>query len=1031
MSRDIRSFFTVKTEKKAKDEDSDVIPESPNVQITQKKKQNGKRRQIKDDSDEEIFTSKKKIQSSTKAKLKEVKTAELFGSAPIKRTEPLVKKSKKKTEIAIHSDEEFEQSLLQIDEINCIENQEKTPEKNQVNETKNDIKKNETKSAKNHDLVYNKDAETSPKTSSKRKLDTSVDVKKEIEINSKHNVKSSADFSEFVNDEEHDNNDQPNEPKSKKLKMDKSLNESVLSDEERHERKRYSAALYQKYLNRSGPKHLGSKVIPEGAPNCLKDCAFLLTGVLDSFERDEIVAAITKYGGCVKSGISKKVTHVLAGEDAGPAKLAKAQELGIKIINEDEFLSLIKDSTNKKHSPSDKKIKHNENKKSDKKPAHNENKKSDKKSNENKNESSAKRNKKSPKSEENNKITVNNINKESLTPKKNVNKEKVKSDEKRVKSEDSKVKTEVIEKSVQSGNKQNGEIAKTSSSIDASNALMWVDKYKPQNLKQIIGQHGEASNVKKLLNWLKKWYANRKAKLPKPNPWAKNDDGGYYKAALLSGPPGVGKTTTVSLVCKELGFDTVELNASDTRSKNLIKEQISDLLTTTSLSGYAKGNSGKGAVTKKHVLVMDEVDGMAGNEDRGGLQELISLIKSTSVPIICMCNDRNSEKMRTLVNYCYDLRFTRPRLEQIKAAMMSICFKEGLKLPGDALSQLITASGNDVRQTLHRLALCAASPHVCSDASSVRKDVKTSPWEAIRKVFSKEEHKGMSLNDKSDLFFSDYSLAPLFVQENYLNVIPHCPKQEVLERISKAAESISIGDIIDAKIRGQQAWSLLPLQAMYSSVIPGNVLEGHVAGQIQFPAWLGKNSRKNKMHRLCQEIHSHTRLSTSGSKSSIYLDYAYHLRDAVVNPLIKDKADGIEKSLDVLESYHLLREDLDSLVELSLWPGQRNHTILIDSKIKAAMTRTYNKKATALPYAPATVKKGSKVAQDDTEYSQEDEEQGSEDSDPENDALIKKKKNKDIEKPSSSKTSKGRQNEASSPSKGKGKKTAPKGGKKK
>lgn len=813
--------------------------------------------------------------------------------------------------------------------------------------------------------------------------------------------------------------------------MDKSLNESVLSDEERHERKRYSAALYQKYLNRSGPKHLGSKEIPEGAPNCLKDCAFLLTGVLDSFERDKIVAAITKYGGCVKSGISKKVTHVLAGEDAGPAKLAKAQELGIKIINEDEFLSLIKDSTNKKHSPSDKKIKHNENKKSDKKPAHNENKKSDKKSNENKNESSAKRNKKSPKSEENNKITVNNINKESLTPKKNVNKEKVKSDEKRVKSEDSKVKTEVIEKSVQSGNKQNGEIAKSSSSIDASNALMWVDKYKPQNLKQIIGQHGEASNVKKLLNWLKKWYANRKAKLPKPNPWAKNDDGGYYKAALLSGPPGVGKTTTVSLVCKELGFDTVELNASDTRSKNLIKEQISDLLTTTSLSGYAKGNSGKGAVTKKHVLVMDEVDGMAGNEDRGGLQELISLIKSTSVPIICMCNDRNSEKMRTLVNYCYDLRFTRPRLEQIKAAMMSICFKEGLKLPGDALSQLITASGNDVRQTLHRLALCAASPHVCSDSSSVRKDVKTSPWEAIRKVFSKEEHKGMSLNDKSDLFFSDYSLAPLFVQENYLNVIPHCPKQEVLERISKAAESISIGDIIDAKIRGQQAWSLLPLQAMYSSVIPGNVLEGHVAGQIQFPAWLGKNSRKNKMHRLCQEIHSHTRLSTSGSKSSIYLDYAYHLRDAVVNPLIKDKADGIEKSLDVLESYHLLREDLDSLVELSLWPGQRNPTILIDSKIKAAMTRTYNKKATALPYAPATVKKGSKVAQDDTEYSQEDEEQGSEDSDPENDALIKKKKNKDTEKPSSSKTSKGKQNEASSPSKGKGKKTAPKGGKKK
>ena len=66
---------------------------------------------------------------------------------------------------------------------------------------------------------------------------------------------------------------------------------------------------------------------------------------------------------------------------------------------------------------------------------------------------------------------------------------------------------------------------------------------------------------------------------------------------------------------------------------------------------------------------MDEVDGMAGNEDRGGLQELVLLIKSTKIPIICICNDRNSMKMRTLANYCFDLRFQRPRLEQIKVKL--------------------------------------------------------------------------------------------------------------------------------------------------------------------------------------------------------------------------------------------------------------------------------------------------------------------------------------------------------------------------
>uniref|UniRef100_A0A4W5LNF6 Uncharacterized protein n=1 Tax=Hucho hucho TaxID=62062 RepID=A0A4W5LNF6_9TELE len=44
-------------------------------------------------------------------------------------------------------------------------------------------------------------------------------------------------------------------------------------------------------------------------------------------------------------------------------------------------------------------------------------------------------------------------------------------------------------------------------------------------------------------------------------------------------------------------------------------------------------------VSNKHVLIMDEIDGMAGNEDRGGIQEMIGLIKQSRIPIICMCND--------------------------------------------------------------------------------------------------------------------------------------------------------------------------------------------------------------------------------------------------------------------------------------------------------------------------------------------------------------------------------------------------------
>jgi replication factor C subunit 1 len=118
---------------------------------------------------------------------------------------------------------------------------------------------------------------------------------------------------------------------------------------------------------------------------------------------------------------------------------------------------------------------------------------------------------------------------------------------------------------------------------------------------------------------------------------------------------GIGKTTTAHLACKEVGYDFYELNASDTRNKSGLKQNVADALTSKSLfvGSSSKGNE---QLTKHHVLIMDEVDGMSGNEDRGGVQELIALIKSSRIPIICICNDRNHQKIRSLSNYCFDLR---------------------------------------------------------------------------------------------------------------------------------------------------------------------------------------------------------------------------------------------------------------------------------------------------------------------------------------------------------------------------------------
>lgn len=62
---------------------------------------------------------------------------------------------------------------------------------------------------------------------------------------------------------------------------------------------------------------------------------------------------------------------------------------------------------------------------------------------------------------------------------------------------------------------------------------------------------------------------------------------------------------------------------------------------------------------------MDEVDGMSAG-DRGGVADLIASIKISKIPIICICNDRYSQKLKSLVNHCLLLNFRKPTKQQVR-----------------------------------------------------------------------------------------------------------------------------------------------------------------------------------------------------------------------------------------------------------------------------------------------------------------------------------------------------------------------------
>ena len=100
---------------------------------------------------------------------------------------------------------------------------------------------------------------------------------------------------------------------------------------------------------------------------------------------------------------------------------------------------------------------------------------------------------------------------------------------------------------------------------------LWTVKYAPTNLQQICGNKGA---VAKLKNWLMNWETNKKYGFKRPG----RDGTGIYRAAMLYGPPGIGKTTAAHLVAKELGYDILEQNASDVRSKSLLNEGVKNAL---------------------------------------------------------------------------------------------------------------------------------------------------------------------------------------------------------------------------------------------------------------------------------------------------------------------------------------------------------------------------------------------------------------------------------------------------------------------
>jgi len=300
----------------------------------------------------------------------------------------------------------------------------------------------------------------------------------------------------------------------------------------------------------------------------------------------------------------------------------------------------------------------------------------------------------------------------------------------------------------------------------------WTVKHKPRTLAGVIGNK-EA--IQKLVEWVKSWDKG----IPKK------------RAAFLYGPPGIGKTVTVEALANDLKMELVEKNASDYRTEKAIQR----------FAGLA---SQYGTLFgRKRLILLDELDGITGREDAGGLKAIMNIVKTARCPIILIANDPYDPRFTALRQLCLMIEFKKPRVREVQRLLQRICMLEGINAEEAALRFIAQRSQGDVRSAINDLqALAQGKKRLTFDDVSwlAYRDRKEKIFEVLRLIFYSRTCDGA----KRAVAMADVDLDMLF-EWVYENLPYHIRDPQDL---AEAMESLAKADLYRGRIRLTQDWKL-------------------------------------------------------------------------------------------------------------------------------------------------------------------------------------------------------------------------------
>ncbi|GAM84646.1 hypothetical protein ANO11243_026450 [Dothideomycetidae sp. 11243] len=254
--------------------------------------------------------------------------------------------------------------------------------------------------------------------------------------------------------------------------------------------------------------------------------------------------------------------------------------------------------------------------------------------------------------------------------------------------------------------------------------LMWTEKYRARKFTDLVGDDRTHRTV---MHWLKAWDqivfpgSARRAYAHRKQYQGDSEQKEHRKVLLLTGPPGLGKTTLAHVCARQAGYEVTEINASDERSKDVVKGRIKDMLGTENVRSASDSASGVKKVAKPICVIVDEVDGVVSGSGGGGeggfVKALIDLIlldqRNARNAVQGIQNSNNARKkkddtfrmLRPLIMICNDayhpalrllrtsqlveiIHCGRPALNNVANRVQAIFEREGIGADGDAVRRL-------------------------------------------------------------------------------------------------------------------------------------------------------------------------------------------------------------------------------------------------------------------------------------------------------------------------------------------------------